>query len=211
MLKENQWHAIQIKRCPVEQQLYKQIIESGNFITKKYKKGQIIFFQNDQAEQSCIIKNGKVRVYTQNNKNETMTLFQCSTHNQCPISTLSILTGQRLIATAEALEDTEVFVLSKVAIENMLTKSKAYQEYIFKDIFSVVNILRTLLEESSFMSTKERIKCFLSRQGSDVVNITHSTLSGEIGTNRVVVSRVLKELENDGCIRLKRGKIFLQP
>ena len=39
-------------------------------------------------------------------------------------------------------------------------------------------------------------------------NIT-MTLSEEIGINRMVTNRILKELENDECIIMERGKIFL--
>ena len=125
------------------------------------------------------------------------------------MSTLSILSGNRVIATAEALEDTEVFILSRRDIENMLSENRVYQEYIFKNIYLLTNMIKNLLEESSFLTTKERLLCFLSRQRSSTIELTHSTISDELGTHRVVISRVLKELEKEGHIGLQRGKILL--
>ena len=194
----------------MERQLYEEIIANGNYGIKKYSKGQIIFFQDDNVFQSCVIKSGKVRVYTQNEKNDIMTLFQCSEHYQCPISTLSILSGQKAIATAEAVEDTEVFVLSKASIERMFRTNQAYQTYLFENISMVTEMIKNLLEESSFLSTKERLLCFLSRQDSTTISLTHNVISSELGTHRVVVSKVLKELEKEGYLELQRGKIILR-
>jgi len=42
------------------------------------------------------------------------------------------------------------------------------------------------------------------------IRMTHQELASEIGTSRVVVSRVLKNLERSGLIKLRRGKIMLK-
>jgi CRP/FNR family transcriptional regulator len=41
------------------------------------------------------------------------------------------------------------------------------------------------------------------------LNITHEQLANELGTARVVVSRLLKQLEEIGKVKLGRNKITL--
>ena len=41
------------------------------------------------------------------------------------------------------------------------------------------------------------------------IHITHEQIANELGSARVVVSRLLKQLEEDGVITLGRNKIFL--
>ncbi|SFV50259.1 hypothetical protein MNB_SV-8-446 [hydrothermal vent metagenome] len=42
-----------------------------------------------------------------------------------------------------------------------------------------------------------------------MIETTHEQIANELGTSRVVVSRVLKELEQKGSVLLHRGKIEL--
>jgi CRP/FNR family transcriptional regulator len=189
--------------------LFNQIINSKDLISKTLHKGEILFYQDDYLTQSFLVKKGKIRLYTQNDKNETMTIFQYGKQEQCPVSMLSILSSKPSIATAEAMEDTEIYVINKSTLETMIFTNEPYKQYVFQEIFAITNMLRTLLEEASFMSIKERLWSFIKRQETDVVNMTHNTISDEIGTNRVVVSRTLKELELEGRLRLQRGKIFI--
>jgi CRP/FNR family transcriptional regulator len=43
--------------------------------------------------------------------------------------------------------------------------------------------------------------------GNDVLSITHQDIAYDLHTSRVVVSRLLKTLENDGKITLHRNSI----
>jgi len=56
-----------------------------------------------------------------------------------------------------------------------------------------------------------RLKELLSRKahvcGSHTFRITHQEVAHEHGTSRVVVSRLLKELERCGAVKLHRGSI----
>jgi CRP/FNR family transcriptional regulator len=44
---------------------------------------------------------------------------------------------------------------------------------------------------------------------TDSIQSTHQEISDDLHTSRVVVSRLLKALENEGKIRLNRGSIEL--
>ena len=67
--------------------------------------------------------------------------------------------------------------------------------------------------DTVFEPLDTRLACLLGRlferAGSDTLEITHLELSQELGTTREVVSRLLKKLEQQDCIILKRGKILL--
>jgi CRP/FNR family transcriptional regulator len=52
-----------------------------------------------------------------------------------------------------------------------------------------------------------RKKCELTK--SDTLYVTHEQLANELGTARVVVSRLLKQLENEQVVLLGRNKIKL--
>lgn len=45
--------------------------------------------------------------------------------------------------------------------------------------------------------------------GSNVLEVTHEQLAHELATARVVISRLLKQLEDKGLVELGRNKIIL--
>jgi CRP/FNR family transcriptional regulator len=94
--------------------------------------------------------------------------------------------------------------------------SPAVREFVFGLFTSRLAHVMTLLEEIVFRRVDDRLTEFLGDQfreagGSQpVLRITHEAIAAELGTAREVVSRLLKELERRGAIRLSRGRIALR-
>ncbi len=67
------------------------------------------------------------------------------------------------------------------------------------------------MEDLSFKSVDVRLAHYLSqyreRTNSSALRITHQGLANEFGTAHVVISRILKTMEKDGQMALKRGMI----
>jgi CRP/FNR family transcriptional regulator len=59
----------------------------------------------------------------------------------------------------------------------------------------------------------ERLLMFLEKKAeisnSKLLSVTHEQLAAELGTARVVVSRLLKQMETEGLVKLGRNKIAL--
>lgn len=73
-------------------------------------------------------------------------------------------------------------------------------------------MIRTI-DEVAFKKTDERLVNYLKEKskatGSSLINLTHQQISDEMGTSRVVISRLLKKLENDKKLLLYRNQIKL--
>ena len=59
----------------------------------------------------------------------------------------------------------------------------------------------------------ERLLAFIKKKSemtnNKVINVTHEQLANELGTVRVVISRLLKQMEEEGLVELGRNKITL--
>ena len=59
----------------------------------------------------------------------------------------------------------------------------------------------------------ERLLDFLNAKVAithqNTLHITHEQVANELGTARVVISRLLKKLEEDGILKLGRNKIII--
>jgi len=69
------------------------------------------------------------------------------------------------------------------------------------------------VDEVTFKKMDERLTYYLKERsrlsGSSLINLTHQQIADELGTNRVVVSRLLKKLETEKRLLLYRNQIKL--
>ena len=65
----------------------------------------------------------------------------------------------------------------------------------------------------AFKKLDERLLNFIQRKceltNNKILQVTHEQLANELGTVRVVVSRLLKQMEEQGLVELGRNKITL--
>lgn len=69
------------------------------------------------------------------------------------------------------------------------------------------------IDEVAFKKMDERLINYLKEKsaisGSSVINLTHQQIGDELGTNRVVISRLLKKLENEKKLLIYNKQIKL--
>jgi len=69
------------------------------------------------------------------------------------------------------------------------------------------------VDDVTFKKMDERLTYYLKERsrvsGSSLINLTHQQIADELGTNRVVVSRLLKKLETEKRLLLYRNQIKL--
>ena len=86
-------------------------------------------------------------------------------------------------------------------------------DYIFRLYHKRFEELLEIVNAIAFKKVDERMLALLNKKteltGNKTLNITHEQLANELGTARVVVSRLLKQLEESGVVKLGRNKITL--
>jgi CRP/FNR family transcriptional regulator len=69
------------------------------------------------------------------------------------------------------------------------------------------------IDAMAFLRLDERLYKYLIDQakllGTLEINLTHQQIAEDLHSSRVVISRLLKQLETSGKIELKRNKIVL--
>ncbi len=170
-------------------------------------KNTILFYQDDICEDILFLEEGEVRLYMSGNLNEEIPLYNLVAGEQCIINTSSVLSETKTIGSAQTLTDIKGWLVPKRVIEELISNNKEYQSFVFSLFALRFNSLITLVEDIKFKKLDSRILDFLHKQKSKTITITHEELALELGTSRVVISRVLKDLEHKKYIHLHRGKI----
>jgi CRP/FNR family transcriptional regulator len=109
--------------------------------------------------------------------------------------------------------DCEVAFISRGASKLLYDNNSAVKNTVAHLIAERLSRALTILGNVAFSSIVNRIAVFLIEQkemtASDTIKITHSAIAIKIGTVREVVTRRLNELQDDGIIKLDRGKITI--
>ncbi len=168
-----------------------------------------LFYQGDICKDILLLEKGSVKLVIHGQLNEVLPLYEIHEGEQCIINTSSTLSGSETIATAQTITPIEGWLVPQKVSRELMIRSSHYQEYIFSLFSLKFNALTTLIEDIKFKRLDQRVLDYLKSQENNIIEITHETLANELSTSRVVISRILKDLENRAFIKLHRKKIEL--
>ena len=193
------------ERLTQEEQEY--LLKNSKYI--ELPKDFTLFYQGDICNEILILKEGTVTLMMYGSINELIPLYEIQKGEQCIINTSSTLSNTTTIATAQTKTAIKGWLIPSNIVKELMIKSPTYQEYIFS-LFSIkFSALTTLIEDIKFKKLDVRILESLKIKNEKFISITHEELANDLGTSRVVISRVLKDLENKNLIKLHRKKIEL--
>jgi len=175
----------------------------------KVPKDNILFFQGDICDNILFLTEGKVRLYIQSDNADEITLYQLNAGEQCIVNTASTISETEAIGSAVTVTDIEGYLLDTKSVKELAHMSDEYQSFLFSIYTLRMSDLAKLVNDIKFKKLDARILEWLKSQDSKVIHTTHETIANELGSTRVVVSRLLKELEKSGKIIITRGAIEL--
>ena len=192
-----------------EETLIDEIRELG--IKKEFLEDSIIIEIGDYIKSMPLLINGAIKILREDDNGDELVLYYLESGDTCAM-TLSCCMGQtksKIRAIAET--DVELIMLPKEKMTAWLSNYKSWQTYILQSYHSRMEELLEAVDTIAFLKMDERIFKFLKDKamvtGDDVVHATHQEISQDLHTSRVVVSRLLKKLENEGKIKLFRNSI----
>jgi CRP/FNR family transcriptional regulator len=107
----------------------------------------------------------------------------------------------------------EVMAIPHHKLDEWIRKYPSWKSYIMRSFNEHFSELLKFIEIIAFHKLDDRLIAYLKEKqrlsGSSVVKVSHILIADELATSRVVISRLLKILENDGRILLYRNEIKL--
>ena len=114
---------------------------------------------------------------------------------------------------AEVEEDAEILFLPMDKVALFIKEYPQWLDYIFRLYHKRFEELLEIVNAIAFKKVDDRLLSLLYKKQelteNNILNITHEQLANELGTARTVVSRLLKQLEEIGKVKLGRNKIIL--
>lgn len=168
-----------------------------------------LFYQGDTCTDILFLEEGSVELLIHGELDEVIPLYEIQKGEQCIINVSSTISNTPAIATAQTKTKIKGWLIPSSIVKELMIKSPEYQQFIFSLFSLKFSALTTLIEDIKFKRLDSRIINLLKEKNENIIQITHEEIANKLGTSRVVISRILKELEKKEILKLHRKKIEL--
>lgn len=192
-----------------EDDLLNEIKQKG--IYKSFKEDSIIIEIGDFIKSMPLLIKGAIKILREDENGDELVLYYLEKGDTCAM-TLSCCMGEtksKIRAVAE--NDVELLLVPKENMNAWLSKYTSWQSFILLSYHNRMNELIDAIDTIAFLKMDERLFKYLRDKAmvthNDVITTTHKKIADDLHTSRVVISRILKKLENDHKIKLNRNSI----
>lgn len=204
-------HLQQISEFKSSPELVQKLYENG--ISKEYEAGDILMSENSNIRSIPIVMKGSIKVIRTEEDGREILLYYIKAGESCIMSFLGGLHNETSKVKAEVEDDAEILFLPMDKVSLFIKEYPQWLDYIFRLYHKRFEELLDIVNAIAFKKVDERLLKLLYKKSelnnSKIIQTTHEQLANELGTARVVVSRLLKQLEENGEVQLGRNKITL--
>jgi CRP/FNR family transcriptional regulator len=191
--------------------LVKEINEFGEL--KYFKEGDIVMDYGKYIRMMPIVIKGTLKVLKKEETGKEILLYYLSSNESCSMAYSCCLEEKKSEVKAIAEGDVEILAIPHNKLDDWLCKYPSWKNYIMHSFNERFLELLKSIESVAFHKLDDRLIAYLKEKrrlsGSSVIKASHYLIADELATSRVVISRLLKILENNGKILLYRNEIKL--
>jgi CRP/FNR family transcriptional regulator len=192
-------------------QIREKLYEFGN--AKTFKEGEAILNENAYIKAIPIVTKGSIKVMRTDEDGREILLYYISAGESCIMSFLGGMHHDTSKVKAIAEEETEILFIPIDKVNLLIKEFPEWLDYIFRLYHKRFEELLEVVNAVAFKKMDERLLSFIKKKceltKSHTLYITHEQIANELGTARVVISRLLKQMEDEHLLQLGRNKITL--
>jgi CRP/FNR family transcriptional regulator len=194
-------------------QLEKAVVDKliSNGQRKTFAAGTILMDSGQYIKNTMIILKGRVKVYRQDEEGQDYFLYFLEAGQACALSMICAIRQETSGLMAIADEETEVLIVSLSVMDDLMLHHRSWYQFVLHSYRQRFEEVLEALDQVAFKSMDERLVFYLKKQQnslkSKLINHTHEEIARDLGSSRVVISRLLKALENKGHVKLHRNQI----
>ena len=200
---------------PVESLFEPQLLEEMNRVgvVKNVEKGELMIDIGESIQYIPLILNGVIKIVREDESGDELLLYFVEFGNTCAM-TLNCCLGQTKSEIRALCEsDVRLILIPVNYMDPWLAKYKSWRSFVFNNFNTRLSELLKAVDALTFLKLDERLMNYLTEKAkvtdNTVLEVTHLEIANDLNSSRVVISRLLKQLENEGVLRLGRNTITL--
>ena len=192
-----------------EDDLLDEIVKAG--IYKEIPAGNKIIEIGQYIQSMPLLIEGAIKILRDDEEGDELLLYFLESGDTCAMTLTCCLGNARSEIRAVAELDTKLIMVPISKMEEWTRKYKSWRDFVFQSYHNRLMEMLETIDSIAFLKMDERLLKYLKDKStvtnSMAISNTHQEIAHELHTSRVVVSRLLKKLENQGKIKLNRNNI----
>jgi CRP/FNR family transcriptional regulator, cyclic AMP receptor protein len=184
--------------CDVAKQVEQHAYRPGDYLTLEGEQADILFF----------VLSGRVRVSRTAADGREQILAMAG--NGAIVNAVSLFDDHANLATARAMSPVICLTLRRMDLLGLIDRHPKLARAALRDLAHQLRDLVILVEDLAFRSVRERLARQLLREAREgTAELTHQELAERTGTIREIAGRALRQLAQEGLVRLARGRVIV--
>ena len=192
-----------------EEDLINEIVQVGTF--KEVPEGYKLIEIGDYLRGMPLLISGVIKILREDEDGDELLLYYLEKGDTCSMTMACCMGDTKSEIRAIAETDAKLIMVPIKKMEEWTTKYKSWRNFVFNSYHERLNELLSTLDSIAFQKMDERLIGYLKEKArvnqDDIINNTHQEIAYDLHSSRVVISRLLKKLEQMGKIKLHRNYI----
>ena len=195
-----------------EDSLLEEMARIGSL--RSFKQDEILIELDQTITHMPLLLKGAIKIMRDDDNDGELLLYYLEKGDTCAM-TMSCCLGTKtsnIRATAET--DGEMVMIPVQKMDEWLSKYPNWRAFVFNSYQDRLDEMMRSIDNLAFKDSKGRLKNYLIEVASvnktRTINKTHAEIAYEMNTSRVVISRLLKVLENEGFLIQQRNSISIK-
>lgn len=180
---------------------------------RSVKAGTLILGVGQIVRAMPIVLSGSISISRTDEEGREILMYYISPNESCAMTFTCCMEQFPSEVKAVAEDDMELILVPVQLMDQWLVKYPSWKSFVMTTIRLRFNDLLRTIDQLVFQRLDERLVSYLKEKsratGSTLINLSHEQIATELATSRVVISRLLKRLENDKKVLLYRNQLKL--
>lgn len=180
-------------------------------VLRDFKEDDVLIDFGDYVKNMPLLISGAIKILREDFDEGELLLYFIEKGDTCAMSMTCCLGETKSEIRAVAETKGQVIMIPIHKMEEWLGKYKSWRNYVFNSYNNRLKEMLSAIDNLAFMKMEERLINYLKDKAkinnTKEINNTHQEIAYDLHTSRVVISRLLKALENEGKITLHRAYI----
>ena len=194
-----------------ESELLLEIEKVG--IHKKIPQGELMIDLGEKVQFIPLIIEGAIKVVREDESGDELLLYFVEFGNTCAMTLNCCLGHSKSEIRALCESDVSLIMVPVQHMDPWLSQYKSWRSFVFNSFNTRLSEMLKAVDALTFLRLDERLKNYLLEKSkvlkNKTIHITHFEIASDLNSSRVVISRLLKQLENDRFVALGRNTISL--
>lgn len=188
-----------------------QIRES---LTQKHiVKGTVVHNGSLDCTGLLLISSGQLRAYILSEEGREITLYRLFDMDMCLFSASCMMRSIQFEVIIAAEKDTDLWLIPVEVYKQLMEESAPVANYTNELMATRFSDVMWLIEQIMWKSLDKRVASFLleesSIEGTSELKITHEIIGNHLGSQREVITRMLRYFQNESMVKLSRGTVTI--